>query len=128
MQSIRNIELNLKSGRAIIFFPAGEVSRLSWAGIHDKAWQAGALFFAQKYDCPIIPFYVKGRNSALFYLFSLLSKKASVFLLPWEMLKQRNNSIHILIGKVQRAGELVKEDFEMSKGILKLREMTYALK
>lgn len=89
----------LKKENAIIIFPAGEVSRFSIIkGIKDKKWNKGAVYFADKFQAPVLPIYIKGRNSILFYLTSLLNKKFSMFLLPYELFNKKNKTFDIKIG------------------------------
>jgi putative hemolysin len=42
-QDLANIACALEAEQVVIFFPAGEVSRLSPSGIQDKLWDAGFL-------------------------------------------------------------------------------------
>lgn len=89
----------LKKDCAIIIFPAGEVSRFSIIkGIKDKKWNKGAVYFADKFQAPVLPVHIKGRNSVLFYLTSLVSKKFSMFLLPYELFNKKNKTFDIKIG------------------------------
>ncbi|MBD3289533.1 GNAT family N-acetyltransferase [candidate division KSB1 bacterium] len=97
-RQVENIRKSLSNEEAIIFFPAAEVSRLSLRGIHDRKWMNGPVYFAQKYQAPILPIYVKARNSAIFYLTSFFSHKISMFMLAREILRKRNESIRLNIG------------------------------
>ncbi|MFW5702279.1 MAG: GNAT family N-acyltransferase, partial [Bacteroidota bacterium] len=97
-QYILRIEEALNSDEAVIFFPAAEVSRMSPRGIADGPWRKGAVNFAAKYEAPVLPVYIKARNSWLFYLVSMISKKLSTLLLPREMFKMRGKTIKIRIG------------------------------
>lgn len=87
----------LKKENAIIIFPAGEVARLTIKGIKDKKWNKGAVYFAEKFQTPVLPIFIRGRNSFLFYFISLFSKKLSMFLLPYELFNKRNKSYEIKI-------------------------------
>ena len=98
-RQIEAIKAHLRQGRALIVFPAGEVSRFSFAGVRDRQWSDGFLRLAAKAEAPIVPIYVHGRNSALFYLASLLAKPLSTCLLVDEMFKQRGKRIQIRIGE-----------------------------
>ncbi|GMU89725.1 MAG: glycerol acyltransferase [Chlorobiota bacterium] len=89
----------LNSESAVIIFPAGEVSRLTTKGIRDRAWNKGVLLFAKMSKADILPVYVKGRNSFFFYLFSLIWKNFSMFLLPGEMLRKKGMNISFRIGE-----------------------------
>ncbi|MEP0860676.1 MAG: GNAT family N-acetyltransferase [Ignavibacterium sp.] len=97
----KNYELiseTIKKEFAIIIFPAGEVARLTINGINDKKWNKGAVYFADKFQAPVLPVFIKGRNSLLFYFTSLLSKKLSMFLLPYELFNKRNKVFDLKIG------------------------------
>lgn len=96
--NIKEIENNLMKDQAIVFFSSAEVSRPKWGGIRDGKWHKGAVRFATKYNAPILPIYVQGRNSLSFYLISLINKNLSMLLLPRELFKKQNSSIKIKIG------------------------------
>lgn len=97
-ESIHAIDKALKEENAVIFFPAGEVSRLTLNGLQDIPWTRGALHFAEKSRAPILPVFISGRNSLIFYAVSALSKPLSMFLLPRELFKQRGKTIPIKVG------------------------------
>ncbi|WP_290664019.1 MULTISPECIES: lysophospholipid acyltransferase family protein [Ignavibacterium] len=92
------ISETIKRDFAIIIFPAGEVARLTVKGIKDKKWNKGAVYFADKFQAPVLPIFIKGRNSILFYITSLFSKKLSMFLLPYELFNKRNKIFDLKIG------------------------------
>jgi putative hemolysin len=96
--NIKNIELALTNDEAVIFFPSGEVSRLTFKGIRDGKWKKGALHFAKSTKAPILPAFIKGRNSVLFYALSFIWKPIGMFLLPRELFKQKNKTITIKFG------------------------------
>jgi len=96
---IEAIQAHLKQGGALIVFPAAEVSRLSLAGVRDRPWSNGFLRLAAKVAAPIVPMRVQARNSARFYLASLLYKPLSTALLVDEMFRQQGKSIRIRIGE-----------------------------
>lgn len=97
-ENITAIDKALKEENAVIFFPAGEVSRLTLNGLHDNVWTRGALHFAEKSTAPILPVFLGGKNSLLFYVVSALSKRLSMFLLPRELFKQKGKTVPIKIG------------------------------
>ena len=97
-QNIKAIGEALDKEMAVIIFPAAEVSRLKWFTIQDGKWHKGALYFAKKFNAPILPIYVGAKNSIFFYLFSILHKKLSQVLLSHELFNKRNKIINIKIG------------------------------
>lgn len=100
VKSIKRIARTIQEGHAVIFFPAGEVSRLTIKGIRDSAWSQGAFYMAQRYQAPILPVYIAGRNSFIFYLISKLNKKFSFLLLPREIFYQHSRKIGIQVGEL----------------------------
>ena len=65
-QSLMEIKQHLSSEGALIIFPAGEVSRLGAKGVKDGPWSAGFVKIAAAASAPILPIFVKGRNSLFF--------------------------------------------------------------
>ncbi|MCK9211638.1 MAG: lysophospholipid acyltransferase family protein [Ignavibacteriaceae bacterium] len=99
-ENIAAIDKALKEESAVIFFPAGEVSRITLHGLQDITWTRGALHFAEKARASILPVFIKGKNTFGFYAVSAISKAGSIFLLPRELFKQRGKTINIKIGNL----------------------------
>src|SRR5450759_1605858 len=95
-----------ESDSQIMIFPAGIVSRRSKGVISDLVWQKSFVTKAVQYKRDIIPVHISGRNSNLFYSVANLRKflrikmSIEIILLPREMLKLRNSTVTISIGKV----------------------------
>lgn len=97
-QELSNIQNHLKGGGALLIFPAGEVSHLGPTGIKDCKWNSGFLRMAKKANCPILPIFIKAKNSPLFYGTSMIYKPLASLLLVTEMFKQRKKSLEFEIG------------------------------
>ncbi|MBU2967761.1 lysophospholipid acyltransferase family protein [Pseudoalteromonas sp. C2R02] len=97
-QNLSNIYSYLNAGGAVIIFPAGEVSRLRPNGIKDTHWHSGFLRIAKATKSPILPMFIDGKNSALFYSVSMVYKPLATMLLVREMFKQHHKSVNIRIG------------------------------
>ena len=95
---LNNIHQHLKNEGTLLIFPAGEVSRLSPTGIKDCKWNSGFLRMAKKANCPILPIFIKAKNSPLFYGTSIIYKPLASLLLVKEMFKQRQKSLEFEIG------------------------------
>ncbi|MDP5291195.1 lysophospholipid acyltransferase family protein [Oceanimonas sp. CHS3-5] len=93
------LQHHLGAGGVVIIFPAGEVSRLSATGVRDGRWHAGFIRMAIRARADIVPIHLEGRNSAFFYLSSLLCRPLSGVLLVREMFRQRNRRISLRIGR-----------------------------
>jgi putative hemolysin len=99
-EALARIYEALDREEAVIIFPSGEVSRARPGGIKDTKWQKGFLKFALKKQSPILPVYIKAKNSALFYTLSSLNKKLSTALLVREMFRQEARSLEFRIGEM----------------------------
>lgn len=97
--NLRAIEAHLQNDGAVIFFPAGEVSRMGATGVKDGAWRHGFLRFANKTRAPILPMCIDARNSLFFYSLSLLAKPLSTLWLVREMFKHNNKNMRVRIGQ-----------------------------
>jgi putative hemolysin len=97
-ENLRAIEQHLNDDGAVIIFPAGEVSRMSPAGVRDGRWRQGFLRFAEKTRAPVLPVFVDARNSAMFYSLSLLARPLSTLWLVREMFKHNRQSVRVRIG------------------------------
>ena len=89
---------HLEAEGAVIIFPAGEVSRLSPAGIRDGRWHSGFLRIATATRSAVLPIHIDGRNSMFFYALSFVSYPLSTLWLVREMFKQAHRSVHVSIG------------------------------
>lgn len=98
--SIKEIYKALENESAVIIFPSGEVSRARPTGVRDTKWNKGFLTFAKKTSSPILPIYIKARNSSFFYTVSMINKPLAALLLPHEMFKKRNSVIDFRIGEI----------------------------
>ncbi len=99
-KSAQKVYESLEKEEAVIIFPSGEVSRIRPNGIKDIKWHKGFLRFATKAQAPILPIYIKAKNSALFYTISSINKTLSASLLPHEMFHQKNKTLEFKIGEL----------------------------
>lgn len=99
-ESMKMIETALHNEEAVIFFPAGEVSRAYLHGIVDSKWKSGFMKFAKRTQSPILPIYIKARNSALFYGASWVYRPLATILLANEMFLAKNSVIEFVIGEM----------------------------
>ncbi len=99
-ENLKNIEDSLKKDQAVIIFPAAEVSRLKFLKIKDKQWSKGVIKLSERFNVPILPIFIKSRNSYKFYLLSLIYKKISTLYLIREMFKSKNKNVKLVIGNI----------------------------
>jgi putative hemolysin len=98
-EHIKGIYSALEAEQALIIFPSGEVSRVRPSGVKDTKWQKGFLNIAKKTQAPLLPVYIKARNSSLFYTVSMVSKPLAALLLPHEMFTKRSSVVGFRVGE-----------------------------
>ena len=126
-QNLRNIRGHLEDEGALIIFPAGEVSRFGPRGVKDGQWQAGFVKIASSTKAPILPIFVKGRNSIFFYSLSFLAKPLSTAWLVREMFKQSHNTIDTRVGQPVPHEVYSANDFSAKKVAVMFRKHVYRL-
>ena len=91
---------HIKKGHPLGIFPAGEVSTTHNGNIYvDRPWSLGAIKIIKKAQVPVLPIYFHATNSKVFYFLAKISDKLRTLRLPAEMLKLKNKTIYIRIGK-----------------------------
>ena len=87
----------LKSGGAVIVFPAGGISLApNFIGpAFDVEWKTFAAKLAQQQDTTVIPFFFHGRNSVLYHMARRMSVTLVYSLMFREICKQMNSEVHV---------------------------------
>lgn len=84
--------------RALVVFPSGRLARPSLRGLVERPWLPTAIGLALRYDCPLVPLHISGRNSLLFYLFWLTSEPLRDMALFRELLNKREAHYRLHFG------------------------------
>ncbi len=89
----------------IMTFPAGVVARKINGKLDDGRWNKSFIKYALEYKRDIIPVFIEAQNSKKFYRIYKLRRffgiklNFELFLLPQELLKQKNKTIKLYFGK-----------------------------
>ncbi len=103
--SLRTMEEVLRLNDAVLFFPAGLVSRKIDGKIVDLDWKKSFVTQAIDHKRLILPTFIEGENSKFFYRFANFRKsigiKANIemLFLPDEMFKQKGHTVKIHYSK-----------------------------
>lgn len=126
--NISSINKAFEDEKAVIVFPAAEVSRLKWYRVKDSKWRNGAIHYAQKFKSPVLPVYIDAKNSPFFYFVSLLSKKLSMLLLVHELFNKKSKTIRIIIGDLIPAKTFSSQNLNINYQTKLLKKHVYQLK
>lgn len=94
-----------KSNKAILVFPAGLCSRKINGKIVDLPWQKSVISKSIEHQLPIVPTFIEGENSKMFYRvanfrkFLSLKFNIEMLMLPDELHKQKGKAITVYFGK-----------------------------
>ena len=124
-ESIEQIYSSLDNEEVVIVFPSGEVSRARPDGVKDTKWHKGFLKFALKKNAPILPIYIKAKNSAFFYTISTINKKLSAALLPYEMFNKKNKSLEFVIGEIIPFKSFQQNNFDIKTKVKLFKKHLY---
>jgi putative hemolysin len=118
----------VRNGGMLITFPAGEVSHLTLRKrkIEDPPWNRiiGRLVHMTK--APVLPIYFEGSNSIIFQVAGLIHPGLRTVMLPRELLKRKESTIQVKIGKLIHYKKL-REMVDPSNLMEYLRFRTYLL-
>ncbi len=122
MQHVRN-------GGALAIFPSGTVSHLHpmQREIVDPEWHATVGRIAHKANAQVLPLFFHGRNSYFFNFMGLIHPSARTALLAKELLRKRNSTITVSVGRVISPATLVELPDDTARTAY-LRMRSYAMK
>ncbi len=85
--------------RAVALFPSGRLAYWHEGRLTERPWMTSALALARKYDAPIVPIHMGGRNSGLFYFLARVSTELRDMTVFNELLNKRNATFTVNFGK-----------------------------
>ena len=103
--SLRMMENIFISSDAVLFFPAGLVSRKQKGVIRDLEWKKSFVTQGIDHKRQIVPVFIEGENSRFFYRFANFRKRIGIkaniemLFLPDEMFRQKGHTVKIHFGK-----------------------------
>ena len=97
--TLERLSVFFGDGRPGILFPSGRLSKLTFFGLWDRPWEKTPITLAKKYNFPLIPVHVEGRNSWFFYFASCVNKQLRDVSQLNELFNKRDKNISIKIGK-----------------------------
>ena len=97
--TLERLSVFFGDNRAGIIFPSGRLSKLTIFGLWDRPWEKTPIALAKKYNFPLIPVYVEGKNSWFFYFASYLNKQLRDVSQLNELFNKKSVKMSIRIGK-----------------------------
>ena len=115
---------SLENEEAVLLFPSGGISIMTFKGIRDRKWKKGVIHFSRDHQADILPVYIGGRFSRLYYLYPIRLRR---LLMVRQSLHPRKQTIEVIIGDPISHKDMWRStDFsKLSSG---LREKVYQLR
>ncbi len=90
----------LKSGGALIVFPAGDVSRIDWKhwAVEDPDWNPSVARLIRAGGASVLPLHIRAGNSPVFHLLGAVHPRLKTVRLPFEMLNKRGAAVRVRAG------------------------------
>jgi putative hemolysin len=126
-ESLTRIDKALENEEAVIFFPAGEVSRAYLNGIRDNKWKNGFIKFAKRTQTPVLPIFINAKNSPLFYAASWLYSPLGSLLLSHELFAARNSVFEFCVGELIGAQTIADMRFNYKQHAKLFRKHLYRI-
>jgi putative hemolysin len=97
---LRDAHLWLRNGGTLVVFPAGEVAhrRRSDGGRAESPWHSTSIRLASATGAQVLPSFIEGGNSRLFYAAGRVHRNLRTLLLLREMLNKRGRTIAVRFG------------------------------
>ena len=91
----------LEDGHLLVLFPAGKVAfyQRRKGMITDGRWNRIAGLMVNHTQAPTVPMHISGSNSRLFDILGRIYYRFRLLMLPRELLKAKNRSVTVRIGK-----------------------------
>ena len=98
---IKQVHKHLKSGGAVLIFPAGMVSTYEHEHrrILDRPWNRLVGQLTKRYECTTVPVYVGGRNSGYFYMAGAIHSRLRTILLPRQLANKKGYKLLLTFGR-----------------------------
>lgn len=105
---IKQVNSHIKSGGAVLLFPAGMVSAYErkHRRIQDRDWNRLAGNLVQRHQCTTVPVNVVGRNSSYFYAAGMIHPRLRTILLPRQLANKQGYTLPLRLGRPIPATEL----------------------
>jgi putative hemolysin len=112
LAGLRAAQRWLQQGGALVAFPSGEVAHraLPDGSYGESHWHTAAARLARASGATVVPAFIEGRNSRLFYAAGRIHPRLRTALLPRELLKSRGSTIEVRMGSPLSAEDFPSPD------------------
>ncbi len=99
-QTLLETSRAINNGKAIVIFPSGRIAFWADGHLNERPWQVSALALARRYDLPVLPVNITGRNSGLFYWLANWSTELRDMTVFHELLNKKRMPFSVTFGEM----------------------------
>lgn len=97
-ETLRRAIEAFKDERCVVIFPSGRLAKRVGLKLRERPWLETPVSFSRKFNAPIAPLHITGRNSILYYLLDLVSEELKNMTLFRELINKRNAKYKLCFG------------------------------
>jgi len=98
-ETLASAKRAFEEDRCIVLFPSGRLAFMDENKVlTEQAWLTSIVTFARKYDCPVVPANLRGRNSWLYYWFWKINSELRDITLFNELLNKKGERFDLKFG------------------------------
>lgn len=98
-ETVRHMVRAFRDRKLVVIFPSGRLARPTLHGLVEREWVTAPVNLAQRYECPILPMHIVGRNSLLYYVLYAINTELKDMTLFRELLNKQGKRYRINIGE-----------------------------
>ncbi len=87
-----------EDGRPVVIFPSGRLAHMTLSGLKERPWLVTTINLMRRYNTPIVPLNIRGRNSLLYYFFHFVNAELRNMTLFNELLNKRHYRYDLMFG------------------------------
>lgn len=114
-ETVKSMVNAFRSDKAVVLFPSGRLARMTEDGLRERPWMSTVINLAQKYEAPVLPLHLTGRNSRLYYLFWRMSDELRDMTLFHELLNKKGREYNMTFGTLIPPSDLEGDPEEVTK-------------
>ena len=108
-ETVKSMVRAFRDQKLVVIFPSGRLAQPTLRGLRERPWQPTAMNLALKYDTPIIPMHIHGRNSWLYYFFYFINQELRDMTLFRELFNKVEAEYRITVAEPFRPGLMMAE-------------------
>ncbi|MEM8985561.1 MAG: 1-acyl-sn-glycerol-3-phosphate acyltransferase [Pseudomonadota bacterium] len=97
-ETLRAAAAAFQAGKLVVLFPSGRLSEMTDRGLREQDWLPTAIPFSRKYNAPVLPLHIGGRNSRLYYFLCKTSKELRDMTLFHEIMNKKRYPYRLTFG------------------------------